>query len=110
MSEQEPSTFRPFAFTVIEDDSVNVIIEMSEEDYKAETLENGEIKLLDVVALTENLESEGLRRGEVGTVVEQWGDGVFEIELSDDTGEAYAFVAVPARKLMKLYFRKDEAA
>ena len=30
-----------------------------------------EIKLLDVVALTENLESEGLRRGEVGTVVEQ---------------------------------------
>ena len=69
-----------------------------------------EIKVLDVVALTENLQSEGLRRGEVGTVVEKWDDGVFEIEFSDDTGEAYAFAAVPAEKLMKLYFRKDEAA
>lgn len=69
-----------------------------------------EINLLDVVALTENLESEGLRRGEVGTVVEKWKDGVFEVEFSDDTGEAYAFAAVPAEKLMKLYFRKDEAA
>ena len=28
-----------------------------------------EIKLLDVVALMEDLDSEGLRRGEVGTVV-----------------------------------------
>jgi hypothetical protein len=69
-----------------------------------------EIKLLDVVALTENLQSEGLRRGEVGTVVEKWDDDVFEIEFSDDTGKAYAFVAVPAGKLIKLYFRKDEAA
>ncbi len=69
-----------------------------------------EIKLLDVVALTENLPSEGLRRGEVGTVVEKWSDGIFEIEFSDDTGKAYACTAVPAEKLMKLYFRKDQAA
>ena len=69
-----------------------------------------EIKLLDVVALTENLEPEGLRRGEVGTVVEKWKDGVFEVEFSDDTGKAYAFAAVPTEKLMKLHFRKDEAA
>ncbi|HLM57929.1 MAG TPA: DUF4926 domain-containing protein [Pyrinomonadaceae bacterium] len=70
-----------------------------------------EINLLDIVALTENLESEGLRRGEVGTVVDQWKDGVFEVEFSDDsTGEAYAFAAVPVEKLMKLHFRKDEAA
>ena len=69
-----------------------------------------EIKLLDVVALTENLQSEGLRRGEVGTVVETWSEGIFEVEFSDDSGKAYAFAAVPAEKLMKLYFRKDEAA
>ncbi len=69
-----------------------------------------EIKLLDVVALTENLQSEGLRRGEVGTVVEKWSEGVFEVEFSDDTGKAYAFAAVPTEKLMKLYFRKDVAA
>jgi hypothetical protein len=69
-----------------------------------------EIRLLDVVALTEDLQSKGLRRGEVGTVVEKWNDNVFEVEFSDDTGEAYAFTEVPAEKLMKLYFRKDEAA
>lgn len=69
-----------------------------------------EIKLLDVVALTENLESEGLRRGEVGTVVEQWADGVYEVEFSDDTGKDYAFAAVRPEQMMKLYFRKDEAA
>ncbi len=68
------------------------------------------INILDVVALTEALPAEGLRRGEVGTVVEQWTDGVFEIEFSDDSGKAYAFAAVPTEKLMKLYFRKDEAA
>ncbi|MGA9995934.1 MAG: DUF4926 domain-containing protein [Pyrinomonadaceae bacterium] len=69
-----------------------------------------EVKLLDVVALIEDLPTERLRRGEVGTVVEKWNDGVFEVEFSDDTGKAYAFAAVPAQKLMKLYFRKDEAA
>ena len=36
MSGQEPSTYRPFTFTVIEDDGVNVIIEVSEEDYQAD--------------------------------------------------------------------------
>ncbi len=69
-----------------------------------------EIKVLDVVALTEDAPEHGLRRGEVGTVVDQWKDGVFEVEFSGDTGEAYAYAAMPAEKLMKLHFRKDEAA
>lgn len=69
-----------------------------------------EIKLFDVVALMENLPAEGLRRGEVGTVVEQWKDGVFEVEFSDDSGKAYAFAALRPDQVMKLHFRKDEAA
>lgn len=32
----EPSTYRPFSFSVIEDDGVNVTIEVSEEDYQAD--------------------------------------------------------------------------
>ncbi len=36
MSAQEPSTYRPFVFTVIEDDGLNVTIEVSEEDYQAD--------------------------------------------------------------------------
>ncbi len=69
-----------------------------------------EIKLLDVVALVEDLATEGLRRGEVGTVVEQWKDGVFEVEFSDDSGKAYAFAALRPDQMMKLRFRKAEAA
>jgi hypothetical protein len=36
MSEEKPSTTRPFVFTVVEDDGVNVIIDVSEEDYQAD--------------------------------------------------------------------------
>ena len=69
-----------------------------------------DIKVLDVVALVEDLDSEGLRRGEVGTVVENWKDGVFEVEFSDNSGNAYAFAALRPDQIMKLRFRKDEAA
>lgn len=69
-----------------------------------------EIKVLDVVALIEELDTKGLRRGEVGTVVEQWQDRVFEVEFSDNVGKAYALTALRADQLMKLHFRQDEAA
>ena len=69
-----------------------------------------EIRLFDVVAVIEDLASEGLRRGEVGTVVEEWRDGVYEVEFSDDAGKAYAFSALRPDQLMKLHFRKDQAA
>jgi hypothetical protein len=54
MNEQEPSTHRPFVFSVIEDDGENVTIEISEEDYRAdlaagideeETLKPGRYKM-----------------------------------------------------------------
>lgn len=67
------------------------------------------IKLLDVVALTEDLPDQGLRRGEVGTVVEILAPSVFEVEFSDDTGEAYAFVSLRAEQLIPLFYRKREA-
>ena len=58
-----------------------------------------EIKVLDVVALTEDVHQHGLRRGEVGTVVERWKDGAYEVEFSDDSGEAYAFAALRPEQL-----------
>ncbi len=69
-----------------------------------------EIKILDPVAITEDLPDHGLRRGEVGTVVEVWKDGAYEVEFSDETGQAYAFIALAADKLMPLYYRHREAA
>ena len=68
------------------------------------------IKILDTVALIEDLPEHGLRRGEVGTVVDRWKDGAFEVEFSDESGEAYAFIALQSDKLMPLYYRHREAA
>lgn len=69
-----------------------------------------EIKLLDVVALPQEVPEEGLRRGEVGTVVE-----VFErpehqpagvlVEFSDREGRAYSIVDLSAEQLIRLRYR-----
>ena len=67
-----------------------------------------EIKELDVVALKEDLPEHGLRQGEVGTVVDRWKDGAYEIEFSDNSGETYAFAALPSSQLLKLHFEKIE--
>ncbi len=67
------------------------------------------IKLLDVVALTEDIPEQNLRRGEVGTIVEILAPGIFEIEFSDDSGEAYAFASLRAEQLIPLYYRKSAA-
>jgi hypothetical protein len=48
------------------------------------------IKLLDTVALVEDLPQRKLKRGEIGTVVEILAPGVFEVEFSDDDGQTYA--------------------
>jgi hypothetical protein len=48
------------------------------------------IDMLSVVAMLEDLPEEGLVRGQVGTVVETWVPGVYEVEFCDDTGKTYA--------------------
>jgi hypothetical protein len=45
------------------------------------------IKLLDVVALTEDMPHTDLVRGQVGTVVECPGPETFEVEFTDDNGQ-----------------------
>ena len=52
------------------------------------------IRLLDVVALTEDLPQRGLGRGQVGTVVEALAPEVFEVEFNDDEGRTYALLAL----------------
>jgi len=61
------------------------------------------IEMHSVVALLENLPEEGLVRGQVGTVVENWAPGVYEVEFSDDNGRAHAMVAARAEQLMRLH-------
>lgn len=62
-----------------------------------------EIHLLDVVALTEDLPGRDLCRGQVGTIVETLGEGVFEVEFSDNNGRTYAMAALRVEQLLVLH-------
>ena len=62
--------------------------------------EKGEIKLLDVVALTQDVPEHNLKRGDIGTVVEILANGeVYEVEFSDDNGQMYKCLSFPASQL-----------
>ena len=75
------------------------------------------LKLHDVVALTEDLPEQGLRRGDVGTVVEVFVNtehhpAGFIVEFVDESGAVYAHADVTsAAQLLKLHFNfRREAA
>ncbi len=61
-----------------------------------------ELELLAVVALLEDIPEKGLRRGQVGTIVEKLGAGTYEVEFSDDSGRSYASAAVTGGRLLRL--------
>ena len=62
-----------------------------------------QLKLLDVVALLEDIPEQKLRKGEVGTVVEEFGNDTVEVEFSDQEGVAYAFADLTTNKLLLLH-------
>ena len=66
---------------------------------------NGEIRLLDVVALTEDIPDRSLLRGQVGTVVESLGPGMFEVEFVDNDGRTYATLPLRASQLLVLHYQ-----
>ncbi len=66
--------------------------------------EEGKIKRLDVVALTQDVLEHNLKRGEVGTVVEILSNGeAFEVEFCDDNGQMYKCLSFPASQLRVLH-------
>ncbi len=67
------------------------------------------IKLLDVVALTEDRPDDKLTRGQVGTVVEVLEPGVYEVEFNDDDGRTYALLPLRANQLLVLRYRPQVA-
>lgn len=60
-------------------------------------------KLLDTVALLEDMPERHVSRGEVGTVVEELATGVYEVEFSDDEGRAYAVFALRGEQIVILH-------
>jgi len=62
------------------------------------------IKLLDVVALTQELPDRDLVMGQVGTVVEILSSDVYEVEFSDNEGRTFAQLALRADQLLVLHY------
>lgn len=67
------------------------------------------LRLLDVVAVREDMPTLGLVAGQVGTVVEVLGPGVFEVEFSDQDGHAYAMARLDETQLMALHYEAVSA-
>lgn len=62
--------------------------------------------MFDAVALLFDLPELRLYRGQVGTVVEEYEPGLFEVEFSDTDGRAYALETLSADHLMVLYHHR----
>lgn len=66
------------------------------------------IHLLDIVALTDDISTQGLHRGQVGTVVEELTPDVFEVEFSDNEGRTYALLPLKSHQLLRLHYEPSE--
>lgn len=63
---------------------------------------NGNILLLDVVALTDDLPEYNLWRGEIGAVVECYPGDRYEVEFVAKDGCTYALVTLKAEQIIPL--------
>ena len=63
------------------------------------------MRLLDTVALVEDVPAVKLYRGQVGTIVEEYEPNVFEVEFSDLEGRTYALETLEASQLMLLQYQ-----
>ena len=64
-----------------------------------------DLKLFDVVALTEDIPEEKLREGSVGTIVEVYNEGeAFEVEFVDPQGRTYALLTLRPEQVMQLHY------
>lgn len=62
------------------------------------------VKLLDVVALTQQRPQKDLQPGQVGRVVEVLAPDVYEVEFTDNDGRIYAELALRVDQLLVLHY------
>jgi hypothetical protein len=63
----------------------------------------------DVVALLADIPDRLLRRGQVGTVVEELSPDIYEVEFSDDDGRTYATLALRVDQFIVLHYQAASA-
>jgi hypothetical protein len=59
-------------------------------------------RVLDTVALLEDVPEHRLVQGQVGTIVEVLAADVFEVEFSDNAGRTYALLSLRAEQILPL--------
>jgi hypothetical protein len=69
-----------------------------------ETDKSARPTVLDVVALLADIPSQGLARGQVGTVMEPLDERPLLVEFTDDQGRAYAVAPCPRSELLVLHY------
>lgn len=62
------------------------------------------MKILNTVALTQNLPELGLYKGQVGTIIEIYKLTVFEVEFVDRNGKTYAVETVNTNQVIRIYY------
>lgn len=62
-----------------------------------------DMKLHDVVALMEAMPQHRLRKGQIGTIIDVYEPGVFEVEFADTRGQTYASLTLAAGQLLPLH-------
>lgn len=70
---------------------------------------NDKIRLLDVVAITENLPKYNLWRGEIGTVVECYPNDAYEVEFVAQDGYTHALLTLWEKQLVPLRQKRSHA-
>jgi len=69
------------------------------------------LQLFDSVALLRPRPDVGLDRGQVGAIVDVYGDGeAFEVEFADNLGRTYALTACKPSELLRLVHEASSAA
>lgn len=72
-------------------------------------MKNETLKLLDPVALLKDFPERRLVLGQVGTIVEILGNGVYEVEFTNKSGETIVECAIKLNDLMLLHYELELA-
>ncbi len=75
-----------------------------------------QLQELDIVALTEDRQTTHfetgepitLYKGQVGTIVMEYDNNVFEVDFSDNDGTTYAMETIPGDRLIRLHYELVE--
>ncbi len=66
------------------------------------------LELFDVIELLTDIPEFSLRKGEQGAIVEDYNNGVFEIEFTNKKGETTALCSIPQNKFIVVWSSKSE--